>query len=298
MPVNHPTRALSALALLATSLLTQGACSTSMTNMTEARAYKPGEFQVAVNMQVNAHANVTGGLKNAAESAASRWDASSDEPISEEDYRKWLDAVLLVGLFKPAIGPELIVRGGVTDDVLEGIDAGIKLTPNLLQLSGKLQLWASDKDDRHAVSLMLGYAKHFGLANSIIETLTLTEFSRWDIDARLLYGWNSGDFLKVTMAPHLIVSRVSADHKAPQWLVDRLPEDVRQYDPNQLFDDQWLVLAGVNTGVMLGYKYAFIALDLGLFWLNFKPTVVGEERDYSGGALSLAGGLSFNYKFF
>lgn len=236
------------------------------------------------------------GITEAAKSAADEFGRDSDEPISEEAFRSWLDTAIKFALFRPGTGPEVMIRAGVTEDVLEGIDVGFKTDLNILKFDGKLQFWESE-DQAHAASISLGYAYHLDVGNTLLSYLTLTDFSRSDIDIKLLYGFRLSDFIKVNVAPHLILSRVKPESKVPSWLVDRLPDELDQYDPSQFFQTEWMQYYGANFNIMLGYKYAFVALDAGMFYLNFNPTVINEERDFSGAALSLALGLSGHYKF-
>lgn len=282
------------LGLLAT--LGAAGCSTSLTTMTTARAYEPGEIQVSAVMQANVNTAPFSSLVESARSAEEEFNKDSDEPISEESFRQWLDNVLLLGLFRPTFGPELMIRAGVTDKVLEGLELGFRTDFSLYKGDAKLQLWSGD-EGRMAVSVMLGFAYHSGLVSAPIEYITLTEFGRKDYDLQILWGWEPNDFFKVTAAPHFILSSISAESKLPDYITERLPEEVNQYNPNSLFKDEWMFYGGLNTTVMLGYKYAYLALDLGVFGLYFKPTVVGKERDYSGVAVAISAGPSFHYKF-
>lgn len=281
--------------ILAMLLLSTSACSTSMTTLTDARAYEPKEVQVATTMQVNVHTNVVGKAVTGLQSANEQFD-NGDEPISEESYRNWLDLVLAAALFRPATSPELMARIGVTDKVLEGIDVGLRTNFNLYKGDIKLQLW-EDERQMQALSVMLGYAYHKSLVNSALQYVTLTDFGRMDFDLQMLWGLNYKDIIKVTVAPHMILSRISAEQKIPQAIYDRLPEEITRYDPNQLFQNEWLGYYGANTVLMLGYKYVFLTVDTGFFWMNFKPTIINEKRDFSGAAISLAGGLSVHYPF-
>lgn len=272
-------------------------CTTTMTSMTDARAYEPGEVQASVSYQANVHTNVVGGVVSGVKSAAEEFSGQDNkEPISEESFRNWLDTALLVGLFRPSTSPEVIVRAGVTDQLAEGLDLGFRTNLSYFKGDAKLQLWESE-DTEQAISLMAGYAYHRDWLNSFISYLSLTDFGRHDFDLQLLWGRNIRDILKVNVGPHVILSKVTASHKLSAEVLDRLPDSLKQFDPNQLFQDEWIGYYGANTNVMVGYKYAFIALDLGIFWMNFKPEVLGVERDYSSFAVSVAGGLSFHYQF-
>ncbi|MEM1349823.1 MAG: hypothetical protein AAGI01_14775 [Myxococcota bacterium] len=265
--------------------------------MTEARAYEPGEVQIVAAGVTALHGNVLDGAIDAVKAVDEAFDEDSDEPISEAAWRTWADSVLLFVLFRPAVAWEFMGRVGVTDDVLEGIDIGFRTDFNVLKGDIKVQIFESP-DTKHALSFSLGYAHHLSVVKQrAVRILTLSDFHREDFDLQVLYGFTPNDFVRLTLAPHVVASYLDVRHAAPSWLLDRLPRQVLQFDPNQFFEDQWLTYAGLNTTVMVGYKHVFLAVDMGAFYMNFTPEVVGSRRNYSGGALSLALGLSANYAF-
>ncbi len=294
---SHTTSHPGALLVLCSGIMAFGsACSTSMTSMTDARAYEPAEVQVSVNYQANLHTNVVGKAIQGVKSAEETFGGDSDEPISEEAYRDWLDLFLAAALFHPTTGPELMARVGVTDQVLEGMDVGFRTNFNLYKGDLKLQLWESE-DSTQALSVMGGYAYHSSLVSSAIEYVTLTEFGRMDFDVQMLWGVNVRDIFKFNLVPHIILSRISAEQKIPEAINERLPDSIKEYDPSQLFQNEWIGYYGMNSTLMLGYKYAFVVLDTGAFWMNFRPNVLGERRNFSSVAISAAIGLSVNYPF-
>ena len=222
--------------------------------------------------------------------------ASSNAPISEEDFRGWLDSVLLLTLFAPGTGPEFGARVGVTDAVLEGIDLGLRSDLNVVRGDAKVGLWA-DEAAGQALSASVAYTHHLGVGPSLVEYVTLTSFSRGDLELQLLWDAVSTDFFRVTLAPRVIVGRISVESTIPQDILERLPESVTQFDPSQLFRDEWIVHYGANATLMAGYKYVWLAFDVGFFGTSFNPEVLGSVRDYGGGALSLGLGLTGNYAF-
>lgn len=274
-------------------------CTTSMTSMTDARAYEPGEVQATLHYQGNVHGNVVRGAIRGGKSAVQEINKEGDTPISEESYRNWIDTVLITGLFAPGFDPELMARVGVTDAIGEGMDVGLRTNFNVIKADAKVQIWSNDAQNQFA-SVSLGYTHHGDLVDEWLSYVTLTDFNRGDVDVQLRWGGEWRDIVKFSTGPHAILSRVSVEHKVPEWLHGRLPEKFQEggeYDPNQLFSDEWIFYGGVTSTLMIGYKYAFVALDLGAFWMHFTPEVLGEERNYNGAAISGAAGLSFHYAF-
>jgi hypothetical protein len=278
------------------SVLCLSGCATSLTMQTDARAYEPGEIQVVLGGQANLYGAPLQAAFKSAKSLEETFGKDSDEPISEEAFRNWLDAALITALFRPAFGPELMVRAGVSDSILHGLDVGLRTDFGYYKLDAKLQFWESE-DERWAGSVMLGFAYHSGLVNSAIEILTMTEFSRQDLSLQVLIGWEPNDFVKINLAPHIMLSRIGTELKLPDFIKDRVPDSILAYSPNQFFQDEYMFYGGGNINTMVGYKYVYLAFDLGIFGVHFKPNVLGERRDYGGGAVSLATGLSFHYQF-
>ena len=126
-------------------------CTTTMTSMTDARAYEPGEVQVAANMQATAHSNIVRGVAQSVDSAIDEFGSEDDTPITEESFRQWVDLVILAALFRPATSPEVIARVGVTDKVLEGIDVGFRTNLSIFKGDVKLQVW----ENQYLISWML-----------------------------------------------------------------------------------------------------------------------------------------------
>ena len=141
------------------------------------------------------------------------------------------------------------------------------------------------------MSVLVGYGHHLSAVDEVVEYLTLTEWSRSDIDFQLSAGIELGDIFKGYVNPRLIASRISVGHKLPDALRNRIPESIQDYDPNQLFEDEWMLYDGLTWGAMIGYKYAFLALELNMFRLAFEPTVLGQKRNFNSSVFAPAAGL-------
>ncbi len=267
-----------------------------LTSMNNARVLEPAEVQASANLHATVHTESIDGLVGGVSAISEQFGEASDAPISEEEFRGWLDSVLLLTLFAPGTGPEFGARVGVTDAMLEGIDLGIRSDLNVVRGDAKVGLW-KDGAAGQALSASLAYTHHLGVGPSLVEYVTLTSFSRGDVELQLLWDLASNDFFRFTLAPRMIVGRISVESAIPQDILDRLPESVTQFDPSQLFRDEWIVHYGVNATVMAGYKYVWLAFDIGLFGTSFSPEVLGSARDYGGGALALGLGLTGNYAF-
>ncbi len=281
--------------LLIACALALGGCTTMLTSMTNARALEVGEVQASANLQANLHSEAIGGLVEGVRAIEQQFESNSGEQISEEEFRGWLDGVLLFSLFAPGVGPEFGARVGVSDGLLEGVDVGLRTDLSVVRGDVKLQLWEDTRGQ--ALSTSVAYTHHLGVASGVIEYATFSSFSRGDVELQLLWDLQSNDFVRFTIAPRIIVGRISVESTFPQDILARLPEQLRQYDPSRLFQDEWIVQYGGNATVMAGYKYVWLAFDMGIYGTSFRPEVLGSRRDYSGGAIAIGAGLSGNYAF-
>ena len=73
--------------------------------------------------------------------------------------------------------------------------------------------------------------------------------------------------------------------------MEKIPDSLSEYDPNQLFHDVWLTYAGGGLGVRGGYQYVFVFVEASFLWVTFKPKIFDEVRDMSGLAFTPRLGL-------
>lgn len=278
------------------ALLVFTGCTTSLTNMAPARTFKPGEAQVAAGYQLDVHTQTFTGIKKAGEAVVDEVKGTPEgETISEESLRTLLDAALLLKMFPPGGGPEIMGRVGLYDGVLEGIDAGFRFNGNVYKGDVRLQVWASP-DDAQALSVQFAYGHHKSVASSWMEWITLTEWKRRDLDFQLNYGYEISHLAKLYVAPRYINARISTEAKLSDYLKERLPQRVQDYDPSTYFPPSSMHYIGLNWGAMVGYRYAFLNVDVSTFRLLFTPSVLGSERDYKGWVFSPTLGLTLMWR--
>jgi len=261
-----------------------------MTDMTPSKALEPGHVQLSAQMQ--ASVQDTPVRKSIAAGADARDEFMQDggDPVEEETVRDFVDAGLAWLLFRPGVSTEFMARIGVWDGLLEGLEFGLRYDTKMLKGDAKVQLFESD-DERWAVAADFGFAHHLSVVNDATKYLTLTDFSRNDLDFQLSGGVQLGDVFRGWVGPRVIASRVSAEPVLPGYVRDKIPPELEKYDPNQFFDDAWLMYYGVTAGMMVGYKYVFLALELSTFRVAFRPEVFGEERNFDGTVFAPAAGL-------
>lgn len=277
--------------LLVLALLLGTGCTTSFTHMTPTRALEPLDFELSAHGQASIHGNVISksidGGKALREGIL---DPGSDEEITEEQLRDFLDAAIAFFLFKPGTSMELSARVG-GPRLLEGMDFGIRYDFTTIKGDWKQQ-WYEDPSGMFSFSSSVGIGKQTVPVPGAVEWLTLSEWSRTDFDFMLSAGVSVDEFLHAYINPRLMLSRITVEHKLPGSVIDRLPDDVRaKYDPNQRFENEMMVYYGATVGAMVGYKYVFLAAELTLMKLEFEPTVLGQTRNFDSLVASPALGL-------
>lgn len=274
-------------------------CTTTRTNLTSARTLDQGEFEANVNAQVNLNSSpIQTGIETGADVESEIRTTSEDETISEETFQSAVDFALASALFRPKPAAEGVFRAGLFDRPLEGLDAGIRYNGSTVKGDVKLQYWQSD-DDRFAASIQPAFGYQSSTAPSKIEYVTLTEWSRYDYDLLAPFGMAFRDLARIWVAPRFTYSRISTSPKIQDFLRERLPADVRNDIENRreaLFGGgEDLLYAGLNVGGMVGYKFAYVALEASVSRVFFHPEILGEQRDLSGFTIMPSAALVFQF---
>ena len=271
-----------------------GGCATSLTTATTAEALEPGEFALSGSLIAQVHTDALGAALDTIEDAEAEARGES-QPLTEERARELGDRALKFALFRPSISNEFVARTGLASWEGGGLDVALKTNFALYKGELKAQVYESE-DKRQAVALMGGAAYHSDWTGTLVNWLVQTEFSRYDLDLQLLYTYSIPDFVYVTLAPHLVISKIDPTQKGiPGYIEDRLPEQSDGFNPNQFFQDEWMAYYGANVNLMIGYKYVFLTLDAGVFYLDLDPTVIGEVRDFDSIAVSIGPGVALRF---
>ncbi len=267
-------------------------CATSLSHMTTPQALEPGDWEVAGAW--TGHANSVAATKSI-QSGVDLWDhyVGEEDPgaMSEDDLRTLLDTGLAWALFHPGTGYEIMGRVGLTDKLAEGLDVGLRTNFSEIKGDLKLQLWESD-EGRFAAAVHGGYGYHFSVAGGFVEWLSLTSFGRHDLDLAATWGWREGRVVRMYAGPRVMRSWIRTEPKLDGLIEENLPGRLDGYDPSDLLGDEVIAYYGGTNGVMLGYRWVFLVLELDVFWMSFHPTILDEQRNLSGLVLAPNLGLS------
>ncbi len=271
-------------------------CTTSLTNMSPARTMKQGEAQAVAGYQFDVHTQAATGIYKAGEAAVNevRY-GDEDEIISEETLRTFLDAVLMWRLFPLGGGPEFMGRVGLYDKFLEGFDAGFRYNGSVFKGDLRLQLWASP-DDAAAISVQAAYGYHKAFIPGLMEWALMTKWNRKDFDFQVNLGYEVDDWAKFYVSPRYMVSHMSTEARIAPRLYNRLPERFRDWDPAEYFPPSKMHYMGLNFGGMLGYRYAFINLDISVFRTIYRPVILGSQRDFSGWTIAPTAAITLMWR--
>lgn len=267
-------------------------CTTTLTNLTTAKALEPGHVQVTGGGYATVTTNVVGRTFDAGKDAYDQIDSTPEgEEVTVETFRTYIEAALAWLLFQPGFTFEAQFRIGVTDAVLEGIDFGLRYDGNVIKPDVKLQIWEST-DEAWALATSFGYGYHTSVVSSLVEWVTLTSVGRHDFDFQVIGSYHHGDWLRAYFAPRFMVSTITTSDKLPSFLAERVPNEIRDQNPSQYIQGTNAFYAGGALGTQLGYKYVFLSLEIGIYRLFFEPTVLDETTDYSSMVFAPSGGLT------
>lgn len=277
-----------AAVLLSAQLMT--ACTTSLTTMRPTRALDSGEVQVTGGLIVPVATSAIDAVINLGEEAVDQALAAQDagEPLTPEQERELTTSALALVLFQPAVVPEVAARVGIGFDV----DLGLRYSGQLVKGEAHWQFWESE--DGVLVSATLGFAHHLGPGTSVLQVafdvldfVKLVDYSRQDIDLRLSVGKDWGEWLSVYGAARYLVSFLDFGARL---------DDVESLTDQDIIDAGGAVHhVGVTGGLMVGYKYVFVNLELNVAQVFFEPSILGETQDLSG--LIFAPGVGLTASF-
>lgn len=280
------------LIAVASMALVLSGCTTTLTNLTTAKALEPGHVQVTGGGYGTVTTNVIGRTFDAGKEAYDQIENTpEDEEITVETFRTYINAALAWLLFQPGFTFEGMLRVGITDAVAEGIDAGIRYDGNVIKPDVKLQIWEST-DEAWAFATSLGYGYHSSIVSSVVEWVTLTDIGRHDVDLQTILSYHHGEWLRAYAAPRVMFSAITTSDKLPSFLAERVPQEIQDQSPSQYIDGANAWYVGGSIGTQLGYKYVFLALEMGLHRLIFSPTVLDDETNFGGWVFTPAGGLT------
>lgn len=275
---------------LFTLLLSATGCSTSLSHATGAHTLEQGEVRGGVTGQIDINTNLVSTTLENARNIDDRLEEGNNDPLTEEEFRDVLDAAVAWALFRPGFTPEANLRVGI----VENLDAGIRYNGTTAKADVKYQIAEWD-GAQQAFSVDVGVGRQFSPAPSLVEDVTLTEWSRTDLDVIALYGYEFEPYGRVWIGPRFMQSWIGVEPKLSDELRERIPQEFENLDPHQFFRDENITYVGGTTGVMAGYEHVYAMVELTVMYSRFTPRIIDQERDLSGVTIAPNVGLVFEF---
>lgn len=208
--------------------------------------------------------------------------------LSDQEKEDLITAGIALAVLPPSSVYTISLRTGV----LPNMDAGVRYSVNAVRLDAKYRFLHLDDGPNVPDGSQRSFDVALGIAGSkylfdnpvskALEFVHLGDFSRWDVEVPLYISWELGHIAHLYGGPRYIFSRTTFDailvNTAEQatnitGLDLTLPEEVDVH------------FFGASAGVMFGYKYAYLALELTGGYTSCRPVVLGKRRDLGGPTL-------------
>ncbi len=205
--------------------------------------------------------------------------------VSPDQQQRLLTAGIALAVMPPSPSQELNVRTGI----LSNWDAGLRYSINAVRLDTKYRLYHWDEGEQMAEPYRRNFDVAVGLAASkylfsnpvldVLQFVELGDFNRWDLEVPVYVSYDWGYIWKVYGAAKYVLSRTEFD----STLVNTAAQagNVTGLDltlPNSVTTQFF----GVTAGVMVGYRWAHLALELTGGYTHCRPYVLGQRRDLGG----------------
>jgi hypothetical protein len=279
-------------AVVAAVLVLSSGCATALSTFDTARTTERGHVRVSAAMGVHVPASRALDFIGEGKDVVDAVQARGGGRPTDEELARVGDAGIALMLQPLAPVQEFMIRTGVTP----WMDVGLRAATTSLRFDSKARFWKSADDRKHA-SVGVGIAK-YTFSNPIFKVLEyarVDDFSRWDLDAPLLFTFEYGQSFMMTLGAKYQLSRFTFSQKlyeATQTGEQEIGTPVvtdRITSPMHFF--------GGIFGMMAGYKYVFVSLELTAGWTRVKPRMYSlqtrtvEQRDLSGVTVYPAIGL-------
>jgi len=245
------------------------ACATSTTHLSSPYVLDPGHVEATVAATVHANTVV---VDKSLSSATEVYELITEEDptVTEEMARSMLDTGLAWALFLPGKSTDFVGRIGLTGRILEGVDAGLRISGNQYRLDLKTQLLTS-QNERWAVSLTTGAGWQNAIISQEIMKYTLSSFSRKDLEFSLIAGYRRVGIIDLYAGPRLIFSHINVEPTGVETIFDKLPTQLQEYSPENYFQNERLTYIGSTLGTRVGYHVIFVDVECTVLWMQFTP---------------------------
>jgi hypothetical protein len=230
-------------------------CAVGLSSNQPAHVAPPGHAHAELGVDVS---YPTGTIPNVIDAAESVDEATQMRAVSDAEKRKIFAGAAAIAVNPPAA----IGHFGFDYGVAPHWEIGARLATSGARISTRTQL-LNQTDDGVDLSLGLGLGRALFTppVHSVFESVTVDDFSRWNVDVPVAVG-RHGTWYRVWGGPRLLWSHVSQS----MTLTLRDPSTAMELRTSGSVSGQALYVGGY-AGAALGYKSFFVGPELSVTYL-------------------------------
>jgi hypothetical protein len=249
------------MAVLVSSVAsTGGACATALSSFQPAHVPPAGHVQAEAGLDVSVS---TGGIYKIVDAARELDEAAGARDLTEDEQRTILEGGAQLGLNPPALIPHI----GVAYAPREGWEVGARFAASGWRAGVRRQLLAQELAGIDlTVGLGVGRAAFDPPVDSVLKTLRVDDFSRWNVDLPVTLG-RHGSWYRWWVGPRLAYSRMS------QAMTLNLPREGITVTGTVAGNGYYF---GASAGAAFGYRSFFVGPEMTMVWLVGRAVVTAE----------------------
>ncbi|MES1188218.1 MAG: hypothetical protein ABUL60_30655 [Myxococcales bacterium] len=232
-----------------------GACGVGLSSNQPAHVPEKGHAHAELGVDVS---YPTGTIPDVIHAAESVEKATEERAVSNDEKRKIFEGAAAIAINPPAA----VAHAGFDYGVLTGWEVGVRLATSGLRASVRTQLLKqAEAGVDLSVGLGLGRALFTPPVHSVFDSVTVDDFSRWNVDLPVALG-RHGSWYRVWGGPRLLWSHVS--QTMTLTLQDfGTPQPIRT---TGTVSGRALYVGGY-AGAALGYRSFFVGPELTVTYL-------------------------------
>lgn len=214
----------------------------------------------------------------------------SGEPyaLTEEDQQELLTAGVALAVMPPSFSPnyEIGVRTGIWD---QKMDLGLRYSVNAIRLDTKYQILHQgdginiEPHKRNSFDLAVGAGvSKYLFDNPVLDVLDyvkLADFDRWDFEGAVYASLDRGNIIKVYGGAKYVFSYTTIDANLVNYSLHA--SNVSGWDVS-LPSKVPMHFIGGTGGVMAGYRWVHVALEMTGGYTICNPVLFGQRRQLGG----------------
>jgi hypothetical protein len=230
-------------------------CGVGLSSNQPAHVAEKGHAHVEVGVDVS---YPTGTIPDVIRAAESVEEATEQRAVSDDEKRRIFEGAAAIAINPPAAVPHV----GFDYGIAAHWEVGVRLATSGVRLSARTQLLTqAEAGVDLSIGLGVGRALLTPPVHSVFDSVTVDDFSRWNIDLPLALG-RHGSWYRVWGGPRLLWSRVS--QTMTLTLRDfGTPEPIRT---TGTVSGHALYVGG-QAGAALGYRSFFVGPELTVTYL-------------------------------